>query len=133
MENIDEIIEYKKWNNVKINLEIYGRQPKISQGQIWWAGVGKNIGTEINGKNSRFSRPIIVYRKLCGNKFMAIPLTSQEHKGSWYVPFMQNGKKQIAVVGDARIMNVKRLYRLIGCIDDTDYERIREGFVALFG
>ena len=133
MENIDEIIEYKKWNNVKINLEIYGRQPKISQGQIWWAGVGKNIGTEINGKNSRFSRPIIVYRKLCGNKFMAIPLTSQEHEGSWYVPFMQNGKKQIAVVGDARIMNIKRLYRLIGCIDDTDYERIREGFIALFG
>lgn len=60
--------EFNLWNRVKTELQLYGRKPKISNGQIWWAGVGKNIGTEINGKNSRFSRPMLVYRKLSGEK-----------------------------------------------------------------
>ena len=126
-------VEFNQWNNAKIDLELHGRQPKISQSQIWWSGVGKNIGTEINGKNERFSRPVLIYRKLCGNKFMAIPLTSQPHNGSWYVPFMHNGKKQVAVIGDAKTMSTKRLYRMIGKIDDADYKRIREGFLNLYG
>ena len=126
-------VEFNQWNNVKINLELHGRQPKISQSQLWWTGVGRNIGTEINGKNERFSRPVLIYRKLCSNKFMAIPLTSKLHEGSWYIPFMHNGKKQIAVIGDAKTMSTKRLYRMIGKIDDADYERIRGGFVKLYG
>lgn len=125
--------EFNKWNNVKTDLELNGRMPKISQGQIWWTGVGRNIGTEMNGKNERFSRPVLIYRKLCGNKFMAIPLTSQLHNGSWYIHFMQRGKRQIAVIGDAKVMSVKRLYRMIGEIDDVDYERVRVGFVKLYG
>lgn len=134
MENKDKIRElFSEWNNVKIDLELHGRCPKISQGQIWWAGVGKNIGTELDGKNARFSRPVIVYKKLCSNKFMAIPLTSRPHEGSWYVPFTHNNKQEIAVIGDAKIINVKRLYRLIGRIDDADYKRIRAGFIDLYG
>ena len=131
-ESSEEVENFERWNGVKTELHLYGRKPKISQGQIWWAGVGKNIGNEINGKNERFSRPILVYKKIASDKFMAIPLTSKEHTGSWYVPFMQGGKKQIAVVGEARMMNVKRLYRMIGEIDDSDYKRIQEGFLKLF-
>ena len=125
--------EFNKWNNVKINLELHGRQPKISQGQLWWTGVGRNVGSEINGKNERFSRPVLVYRKLSSNKFMAIPLTSQPHEGSWYISFVHASKTQIAVIGDATTMSTKRLYRMIGKIDDTDYEKIRSGFIKLYG
>ena len=126
-------LEFAKWNSVKTDLELHGRQPKISQGQIWWTGVGKNVGNEINGKNSRFSRPVLVYRKLCKNKFMAVPLTSQFHEGSWYVPFRHNGRLEVALVGDVKVINIKRLYRMIGEIDGSGYERIRIGFVKLYG
>lgn len=129
----DETTEFLKWNQVKTDLHLHGRKPKISQGQIWWSGVGKNIGMELNGKNSRFSRPVLVYRKLSSTKFMAIPLTSQPHDGSWYVPFTQNGRMEIAVIGDAKTMSVKRLYRMIGRIDDADYSRIQAGFINLYG
>ena len=132
MENQDITNEFNGWNKVKIDLELHGRQPKISERQIWWVGLGKNIGTEINGKNNRFSRPVVIYKKLCRNKFMAIPLTSKHHEGSWYVPFTHQGKQEIAIIGDARVMNTKRLYRMIGRIDDSDYERIKEGFLKLY-
>ena len=127
------IDDFTNWNDVKINLDLHGRQPKISQGQLWWTGVGKNVGSELNGKNERFSRPVLVYRKLCSNKFMAIPLTSQPHEGNWYIHFIHNDKEQIAVVSEARVMSTKRLYRMIGRIDDADYERIRAGFINLYG
>ena len=127
-----EITDFNQWNDVKTELHLHGRKPKISQGQIWWAGVGKNIGNEINGKNERFSRPILVYKKLASDKFMAVPLTSKEREGSWYIPFLQGGKSEVAVIGEARIMNIKRLYRMIGEIDDADYERIRQGFQKLY-
>ena len=125
--------QFDLWNSAKFNLELHGRQPKISQGQLWWSGIGKNIGSELNGKNERFSRPVLVYRKLSQNKFMAIPLTSKEHEGSWYVSFMHAGKKQTAVVGEARVLSTKRLYRMIGEIDDADYEAIKRGFISLYG
>ena len=127
-----EMEDFKQWNNVKTELHLHGRKPKISQGQIWWAGVGKNIGNEMNGKNERFSRPILIYKKLASDKFMAIPITSQKREGSWYVTFMQNGKHEVAIIGEARTMNTRRLYRMIGEIDDTDYKRIREGFTKLY-
>ena len=123
---------FDEWNEAKINLELCGRRPRILQGQIWWTGVGRNVGVEINGKNERFSRPVIVYKKLSAHKFMAIPLTTKMHVGSWYVPFKHGNKEENAVVGDARVMSVKRLYRLIGRIDDADYERIRKGFMQLY-
>lgn len=40
-QDLDEEIEiFKNWNNVKTELHLHGRKPKISQGQIWWAGFG---------------------------------------------------------------------------------------------
>lgn len=125
--------EFNRWNIVKTDLELHGRQPKISQGEIWWSGVGKNLDSEINGKNERFTRPVLIYRKLGRNKFMAIPLTSKEREGTWYISFMQSGKRETAVAAEAKSMSTKRLYRKMGEIDDADYERIRRGFVNLFG
>ena len=124
--------EFAKWNKLKTHLELYGRQPNPSQGEIWWAGVGKNLGSEINGKNEVFSRPILVYKKLSRYKFMAIPLTSQDHVGSWYVEFAQNGKRQIAVLSVAKNMSIKRLYSRVGKIDDEDMRKIRDAFVRLY-
>ena len=32
--------------------------PLVSEGDIWWASVGENVGSEINGKSRLFSRPV---------------------------------------------------------------------------
>ena len=45
---------------------------------------------------------------------------------------MHDDKKQIAVVGQARVMSTKRLFGEIGEIDDADMRRIEEGFKELY-
>lgn len=124
--------EFDNWNKVKMHLELHGRQPNPAQGEIWWAGVGRNLGSEINGKNEVFSRPILIYKKLSRYKYMAVPLTSKEHIGSWYVNFVQNGKNQTAVLSDARIMSIKRLYSRLGKVDESDMQKIRQAFIELY-
>ena len=42
------------------------------------------------------------------------------------------GKDEYAVLAQARVMSIKRLYRRIGRIDDADFARIRKGFVNLY-
>ena len=125
-------VEITKWNIVKMQLELHGRQPNPAQGEIWWAGVGRNLGTEMNGKNNRFARPILIYKKLSRYSFMAIPLTSKEHEGTWYVKFFQNGISETAMLHQAKTMSVKRLYSRIGKIDEDDMVRIRRAFAKLY-
>lgn len=135
MEDIEEeqiIEEYDKWNEVKKNLALHGRQPNPSQGEIWWAGVGLNLGSEMNGKNTRFARPVLVYKKLSRFNFMAIPLTSKPHEGSWYVQFKQGDSMETALIGQARVMSVRRLYSRMGEIDEADLKRIETAFISLY-
>ena len=65
----------------------------IRNGEVWWVGIGENVGIEINGKSEYFSRPVLVLKKLSRFGFMGIPLTSQRHEGQWYVEFEFQGRR----------------------------------------
>lgn len=94
--------------------------------------MGENIGVEINGKNEVFSRPVLIFKRLSRYGFMGIPLTSQSHIGSWYVPFVFKDRLEVAVLAQARVMSVARLYKRIGTIPDSDFEMIQQGFAKLY-
>ena len=123
---------FKGWMKLKAKLHYGDSKPKISDGDIWWCGFGENVGIEINGKSRRFSRPVLVMKKLSQDGFMGIPLTSQEKTGSWYVDFIFLGKKEFAAICQARVMSVSRLYSKIGQIPKTDLEKVKAGFVKLY-
>ena len=123
---------FEEWIELKEKLHFGGSMPKISDGDVWWCGFGENVGVEINGKSERFSRPVVIMKKLSRYGFMGIPLTSQEKSGSWYAEFEFLGKKEYAVVSQARFMSTSRFYSKIGQIPSDDLRKIREGFVELF-
>jgi hypothetical protein len=47
--------------------------------------IGENVGSVINGKSNRFSRPVLILRKLAHGFFLVAPTTTQPREGSWYV------------------------------------------------
>ena len=49
---------FLEWIGLKQKLH-QGTQapPLVSAGDIWWASIGENVGSEINGKSRLFSRP----------------------------------------------------------------------------
>lgn len=129
--NQQEII-FHDWIEIKKRLHFAAKIVNISEGEIWWCGVGKNVGVEINGKHESFSRPVLIYKKLSRLGFLGIPLSTKEHVGSWYIPFEFNGKNNIAVLSQIKIISVFRLYERMGEINEKDFERVREGFNRLY-
>lgn len=128
----EEIKHFDEWNNVKKSLHAVKIPPKISEGEIYWCGFGENVGVEINGKNERFSRPVIILKKLSYYGFLGIPLTSQPHEGSWYVSFDFHNKRQTAVLSQQRVFSTSRLYERMGRLDEKDMQKIKAGFHKLF-
>ena len=123
---------FEEWIELKEKLHFGGSMPKISDGDVWWCGFGENVGIEINGKSERFSRPVVIMKKLSRYGFMGIPLTSQEKSGSWYAEFEFLGKKEFAAVCQARTMSVSRLYAKIGQIPKSDLDIIKKAFHELY-
>jgi len=63
--------------------------------------------------------------------FLAIPLTSQPHVGTWYVEFNFRDKPEFAVLPQIRIMSVSRLYNRMGKLSTGDFKKIQAGFRKL--
>lgn len=117
---------------LKESIHSLSKLPTINNGDVWWCGIGENVGVEINGKSNRFSRPVLILKKLSKFGFMGVPLSSQPHEGSWYIPFVFQDKRQVAVVAQARVMSVSRLYTKIGRVPDSDLELVKTGFHDLY-
>lgn len=109
-----------------------GIRRSFKEGDVWWAAVGENVGVEIDGKSQKYSRPIIILKKHSSLFFTAIPLTSQNHNGSWYADFVFQNKTQTAVLVQTKPMDVTRLYEKIGELSRADYEKVKESFLSLF-
>src|ERR1700680_3090772 len=85
------------------------KPPLVSEGDIWWASVGENVGSEINGKSDLFSRPVVIFKKLSHGFYFVVPTTTQERKGSWFVAFRQQEKTMVARLHQARPIDYRRL------------------------
>lgn len=129
----DEIEKhFDEWIYVKAELHHKWTLRNIKEGDVWWCAFGENIGVEINGKSYEFSRPVLIIKKLSRFGFMGVPLTSQRHEGTWYVPFEFKNKRQVAVLAQARVMSVFRLYKKMGIVPNSDLELVRDGFRKLY-
>ncbi len=106
--------------------------PLVSAGDIWWASIGENVGSEINGKSRLFSRPVIIFKKLAHGFYFVIPTTTKSKVGSWFVPFRQADRRMIASLHQARAIDHRRLSTKLGQLDDNDFEKVREGFWKLY-
>ena len=116
---------FKAWMPVKENLHYYGKYPSTKEGEVWWASVGENVGSEICGKGETCSRPVLIFKKLDKYSFWAIPLTSKNHSGSWYAHFKLGNREQIAVISQIVCMSVLRLHRKMGELTNGDFEKVK--------
>ena len=121
-----------EWIQIKKDLHNNARKPRILDGEVWWCSFGENVGIEINGKSKRFTRPVVIIKKLSSLGFMGVPLTSQRKSGSWYVGFQFLGKNEYAALCQARVISVSRLHDKMGQVSESDLAKIRAGFSNLY-
>src|SRR5665213_794991 len=121
------------WMRLKTKLhEIHHAPPLVSEREIWWASIGENVGSEINGKSALFSRPVLILKKLTHGFYFVVPTTTQPRQGSWYVAFHQRGRDMFACLHQARAIDYRRLSSRLGKIDSDDFGRVKDGFRTLY-
>jgi len=96
--------------------------------QIWWCALGLNVGSEDDGKNEYFERPVLIFRRFGEETSWAIPISSQERQkdSRLQCPIFLQGIERTARLHQLRLISNKRLLRYIDYISLDDFTRIRE-------
>lgn len=127
------IKRFLEWIGLKETLDgIIHQAPHVSEGEIWWASIGENVGAEINGKSEYFSRPVIILRKFSHNFYFIIPVTTKLRSGNWYINFIVQNKEMCGCLHQARSIDYRRLHRRFGELDGVDFEKIQIAFRNLY-
>ena len=109
------------------------REPVLSflEGDIWWCNIGVNIGSELDGKGSEFSRMVIVLKKTSPTVFYALPLSSKRATTLFHISVTNNNKTSYAVMSQIFRCSSKRLERRVGTIMTDQLQKLREKWIDI--
>ena len=129
--------EYKKnfdaWNEYAKTLDVKEFKGISLEGEIWWCSIGINIGSEEDGKNDQFERPVLIFRKFGEDTTWIIPCTSKPAEKESRVLYTLTKSEMIETIklSQLRLVSNKRLLRHAGKISAEDFKNIRESLKSL--
>lgn len=124
---------FSEWIRVKEKLHVAQHSsPFVSERDLWWVSFGENIGSEINGKSERFTRPALILKKLAHGFYFIAPTTTKEHRGSWYVRVRLGEIEEYVCLNQVRTIDYRRLHSKLGQTDTHEFDQVRDAFHALY-
>lgn len=118
--------DFDKWNKVKKDLDKINKKFFFKEGEVWWMSVGLNIAKESCGKGEIFRRPVLVFKKLSGDTFIGLPLTSKEKTGTWFTDISINNEKRCVLLYQIRMFSTNRFESRLTTLDDNDFKKVKE-------
>lgn len=115
---------YDKWNELKKQLASSDAVPLFRERDIWWYAAGENLGSEINGKGPKFSRPVLIVRRYGDATFFGVPLSTKKLEGLWYSHVTVNGVTRCALLSQASSFSSLRLYKKMDRLSVQEFKRI---------
>lgn len=117
---------FDDWNNQKKRLEEVEKRFLFKTGDIWWCSIGLNLQHEACGKGPEYQRPVLVLKKLSGENFIGIPLSTQRKAGSWFIDITIHEQKRYVLLYQIRMYSTGRFQRRLATIDELDFQRVKE-------
>lgn len=133
--------DYSKWHEVKTVIENHHLSKYFREREVWWCALGLNVGSEQDGKNKQFSRPVLIIKKFNQDMFWGIPLTShfKEDRFHFQITIGKNShskdgwsKPSCLVLSQLKLYSSKRLERRFVRISKLDQHKIIERIISLF-
>lgn len=119
--------DFDNWIIKKKSIHARSEQPFFREREIWWCALGCNIGSEEDGKNAEFERPVVVFRMFGKGLLWIIPITTKLDRSDSRLTytFTCKGLKQTADISQIRLVSSKRLLRYMELISFEDFQVIR--------
>lgn len=123
--------DYSLWHQQKTSIEHSSRKPLFREREIWWCSLGMNIGTEQDGKNHSFERPLLVLQKFNADLFWGIPMTTANKHGRHYKRLSFRNFESTLILSQLRTWSSKRLLRRIGRISHQQFISVQDSLADL--
>ncbi len=117
------IKNHDAWNESKKRFDSDDRKISIRAGEIRWAAIGVNVGSEIDGKGDSFTRPVLVVHVIGSFLALVIPLTTKVKETAGHYQFEWKGVTNALCIHQMRIVSQKRVLSRKGKISPS---RLRE-------
>lgn len=124
--------DFDAWNFVKKRTD--AEPPRLyTVREIWWCRLGVNVGTEQDGSEDNFVRPVLIIRALGPNACVVIPLTTSKREHALRIPIgTVAGKQARANISQLRIVDSRRLGEKICFLGKPHFDRVRKAARDLF-
>jgi mRNA interferase MazF len=99
--------------------------------EIWWCSLGVNIGSEIDGKNDFFERPVLIVRKITQDLILVAPITSKTNDSRFRIDITSTGKISQITLIHCRIISSQRLLRKIGYVKKNIFQKVLLDLIRL--
>lgn len=111
--------DFDRWNQNKKILQESPHKDYVHEREVWWCALGHNIGSEENGKNKKFERPVLVIRKFNKEMVLGVPFTSAIKTGPYYLNLVHDGVAFSVLLSQIRLISTKRLLRKMYRMDSS--------------
>lgn len=125
------IKDFDLWNKLKKYIDTSVPSTKIREGEIRWCKFGVNVGNEALGKGTSFKRPVLVLKKFSTDVFLAVPLTTKIHRGTWYYSIYYHETWRCLILNQARTLDRKRLEKKIVEITAQELRSVKLAYSEL--
>ena len=117
---------FTDWTKLKIRIHVSDRVVYPKRREIWWASLGQNIGVEINGKNDKFERPVLIIKAYSKDSSLVTSISSKLKEGKYIVKFINSEAEENFInLSQIRTISNKRLLRKVGELEADDFDVVR--------
>jgi len=114
--------EFQSWHKLHQSLEKRDVSSLFfKEKEVWFCSIGKNIGSEQNGKHEIFERPVLIFKKFNNSLFLGLPMTSKEKDDIYHFKLRDTESPSYLVLSQIRLLDKKRLNRRLRIIPDDEY------------
>jgi len=117
---------FDDWNELKKKLEGKVERKAFKERDILFISFGINVGSEQNGYQGMFLRPVLVFKKVNSKLFIGIPLTTKVKFGKEYYKFVFKNKISVALLSQLRTFDAKRILYFYGRVNDNIFYKIKK-------
>ena len=124
--------DFTEWHGVKQRIQDHNQHIFVAEREVRWCFWGLNVGSEVDGNGTRYSRPVLILKKTTPNTCLCIPLsTKQWQRPDFFEINFGDGISRRAILSQIKLIDTKRLREVITVIGEDQFQKIKRAVIDM--